>query len=91
MKRIIYEPAIGETVPSTAVTYTLPVSGMVVVDVLVDDSFTTAGTVRYDSLAGISLSDTPIHQFAGWEIQQNNKELPSMLRNLYVLRIRRHA
>ena len=68
MKRIIYEPAVGETIPSTAITYTLPVSGMVVVDVLVGDSFTTAGTVRYDSLAGISLSETPIHQFAGWEI-----------------------
>ena len=68
MKRIIYEPAIGETVPSTAATYTLPVSSMVVVDVIVDDSFTTSGTVRYDSLAGISLSEPPIHQFAGWEI-----------------------
>ena len=68
MKRIIYEPAIGETVPSTAVTYTLPVSNMVVVDVIVDDSFATAGTVRYDSLTGISLSEPPIHQFAGWEI-----------------------
>ena len=68
MKRIIYEPAIGETVPSTAVTYTLTVSGMVVVDAIVDDSFTTSGTVRYDSLAGISLSEPPIHQFAGWEI-----------------------
>ena len=70
MKRVIYEPAVGETVPSTAVTYTLPVSGMVVVDVIVNvnDSFTTAGTVRYDSLAGISLSEPPIHQFAGWEI-----------------------
>ena len=68
MKRIIYEPAVGEAIPSTAITYTLPVSGIVVVDVLVDDSFTTAGTVRYDSLAGISLSETPIHQFAGWEI-----------------------
>ena len=41
---------------------------MVVVDVIVDDSFATAGTVRYDSLAGISLSEPPIHQFAGWEI-----------------------
>ena len=68
MKRIIYEPAIGETAPSTAATYTLPVSSMVVVDVIVDDSFTTAGTVRYDSLAGINLSEPPIHQFAGWEI-----------------------
>jgi len=68
MKRVIYEPSVGETVPSTAVTYTLPVSGMVVVDVIVDDGFTIAGTVRYDSLAGINLSEPPIHQFAGWEI-----------------------
>ena len=68
MKRIIYEPAVGETIPSTAITYTLPVSNMVVVDVIVDDSFTTAETVRYDSSAGINLSEPPIHQFAGWEI-----------------------
>ena len=68
MKRIIYGPAAGETILSTSITYTLPVSGMVVVDVIVEDSFTTSGTVRYDSLEGINLSEPPIHQFAGWEI-----------------------
>lgn len=41
-KRIIYEPAIGETIPDSAVTYVLPVAGVTVIDVIVDDAFSTA-------------------------------------------------
>lgn len=67
MKRIIYEPAIGEATPYMAVTYVLPVAGISVVDAIVDEGFTTLGTIKYDSLAGITLSETPILQFAGWE------------------------
>ena len=68
MKRIIYEPAVGEEIPDGAVFYELSESGQPVLDALVDDSFTTSGTVRYDSLLDVPLSEPKIHDFAGWEI-----------------------
>ena len=67
MKRIIYQPVIGEAIPADAMQYTLPVSGFVV-DVLVEDDFTTAGVVLYDSLDGIELPEPFIHHFSGWEV-----------------------
>ena len=67
-KRIIYEPAIGETIPDSAVTYVLPVAGVTVIDVIVDEAFSTAGTVYYESLLGIPLAEPKIHDFSGWEI-----------------------
>ena len=68
MKRIIYEPAIGEIVPDTSVPYILPIAGVTVIDSIVDDAFSTAGTVYYDSILGIPLGEPKIHDFSGWEI-----------------------
>jgi len=66
MKRMIYEPAEDEYVPEGGVFYTLPVSGKAVVDVIVEDIFTTLGTVMYDSLVQPTLAEPFIHHFAGW-------------------------
>ena len=51
MKRMIYEPADGEEIPDAkaTITYVLPVASVTVYDCIVDDSFTTSGTVYYDS------------------------------------------
>jgi hypothetical protein len=51
MKRMIYEPAEGEEIPDAkaTITYVLPVASVTVYDCIVDDSFTTSGTVYYDS------------------------------------------
>jgi len=51
MKRLIYEPAVNEVIPNgrATVSYLQPVMDVVVIDVIVDDSFTTDGTVFYDS------------------------------------------
>lgn len=68
MKRIIYEPAIGEVIPDSAVTYILPIAGVTVIDAIVSDTFSTTGTVYYDSLLSIPLSEPKIHDFSGWEI-----------------------
>jgi hypothetical protein len=56
MKRIIYEPAVDEEIPNgnATVTYILPVAGVSVMDVIVEDSFTTAGTIYYDSTVAAS-------------------------------------
>lgn len=67
MKRVIYQPAIGEAIPPDAMQYTLPVSGFVV-DVLVADDFEAVGVVLYDSLNGIDLPEPFLHHFSGWEI-----------------------
>lgn len=67
MKRLIYTPTIGEEIPAEAKFYTLPVAGDVV-DVLVPDDFTTAGTVHHDSSIGLVLSEPYLHHFAGWEV-----------------------
>jgi len=67
MKRIIYQPAMGETIPADAIQYTLPISGFVV-DALVEDDFTTAGAVLYDSLNGIDLPESFVHHFSGGEV-----------------------
>lgn len=67
MKRIIYTPAIGELITEGALNYTLPVSGLVV-DALVVDDFVTTGTILYDSLNGINLPEPFIHHFSGWEV-----------------------
>ena len=63
MKRIIYEPAIGEKVPYGAQNYESPVA----IDVIVEDDFVTAGKVYHDKTAGIIFPQPFIHQFAGWE------------------------
>lgn len=51
MKRIIYEPGIGEDIPDgkATITYELPVAAVTVYDLIVDDDFTTTGTIHYDS------------------------------------------
>lgn len=67
MKRLIYTPALGEEIPPGAKFYTLPVAGDVV-DVLVPDDFTTAGTVHHDSSINLVLSEPYYHHFAGWEV-----------------------
>lgn len=67
MKRVIYSPAVDESVPDGAVYYTLPVAGPVV-DVLVEDNWVTDGTKFYDSQAMIDLAEPFIHHFAGWEV-----------------------
>ena len=67
MKRIIYKPAIDEAIPDGAIFYTLPANGNVV-DVLVEDSFVTAGTVLYECAQGIELNEPFLHHFAGWEV-----------------------
>lgn len=65
MKRIIYKPSNNEAIPNGAMFYTLPVNGAVI-DAIVDDNFVTAGTVLYDSLAGVMLDEPFIHHFDGW-------------------------
>lgn len=67
MKRIIYKPNVGETVPDNSISYSLPINGAIV-DVIVDKNFTTAGDVLYDSLNGINLPESFIHHFCGWEV-----------------------
>lgn len=67
MKRLIYKPAVNENIPPNGIFYTLPLNGPVV-DVIVDDSFVTAGTILYDSLNGIELNEPFLHHFAGWEV-----------------------
>ena len=53
MKRIIYEPAVDEDIPNgkATVMHVWTISGIPVdvIDVIVDASFTTAGTLYYDS------------------------------------------
>ena len=72
--RIIYQPAEDEVIPDGAVYYTLPVSGLDVVDALVPDDFDTDGTVLFSSDNFdedgdlIPLSEPFIHHFAGWEV-----------------------
>ncbi len=68
MKRMIYTPAVDEIVPDGGVFYRLPVAGVDVVDVLVEDTFGTAGTVYYDTLTGKELTEQFVHHFAGWEV-----------------------
>ena len=67
MKRIIYEPDVDEFVPDGGVFYNLPVMNKDVVDIIVDDDFTTTGTVYYDSVSNPTLSEPFVHHFAGWE------------------------
>jgi hypothetical protein len=67
MKRLIYTPAIGEEIPPEAKFYTLPIAGDVV-DVLVADDFTTAGTLHHDSSTGLILSEPYFHHFDGWQV-----------------------
>lgn len=70
MKRIIYTPAIGEPIPDNADArpYIQPVSGIHVIDLIVPDDFTTAGTVYHDSSTGLTLTEPYIHHHAGWEV-----------------------
>jgi hypothetical protein len=68
MKRVIYKPAIGETIPVGAKNVIMNLNGAVV-DCLVPDDFDTYGVMLYDSLEGINiLGEVPNHQFQGWEI-----------------------
>jgi len=77
MKRIIYEPDTDEFVPEGGVFYHLPIMNKDVVDIIVDDDFTTTGTVYddftttgtvyYDSVSNPTLSEPFVHHFAGWE------------------------
>jgi len=67
MKRIIYEPDVDEYVPDGGVYYNLPVMNKDVIDIIVDNDFTTTGTVFYDSVLQPTLSEPFKHHFAGWE------------------------
>jgi hypothetical protein len=72
--RVIYQPAVDELIPDVAVYYRLPVSGLDVLDVLVEDTWYTDGTVLYssDNLDEdgdpVPLAEPFIHHYAGWEI-----------------------
>lgn len=70
--RFIYIPAENEIIPDNAVLYTLPVSGKEVIDVIVPDTWDTAGEklfeMRDDKTVFIPLAEPHIHHFAGWEI-----------------------
>lgn len=66
MKRVIYKPAVDDAIPDSAITYTLPINGLVI-DVIVSNDFITAGVIVYDSVANIALNEKAIHHFAGWE------------------------
>lgn len=72
-KRIIYTPAEFKEIPIGNVPYMLPVANKPVVDLLVPDSFTTGGTVYYDSLNGPMLDEPFHHQFAGWEVTEEER------------------
>jgi hypothetical protein len=52
MKHIIYQPAIGETIPPDAMYFELDVGA--VVGVIVADDFETKGAILYDSLNAIN-------------------------------------
>ena len=67
MKRVIYEPDTDEYVPEGGVYYNLPVMNKDVIDIIVEDDFTTTGTVYYDSVSQLTLSEPFVHHFAGWE------------------------
>lgn len=67
MKRIIYKPEVGETIPDGAIQYEMPVNGFVV-DVIVPEDFTTNGVILYDSANAIELTEPFIHHFSGWEV-----------------------
>lgn len=74
MIRVIYQPAADELIPDIAMYYRLPVSGLDVLDVLVEDTWDTDGTVLYssDNFDGdgdpVPLAEPFIHHYAGWEI-----------------------
>ena len=67
MKRVIYVPAEDEYIPDGGVYYNLPVMNKDVIDIIVDDDFSTIGTVYYDSVLQPTLTEPFIHHFAGWE------------------------
>jgi hypothetical protein len=72
--RVIYQPAVDELIPSIVTYYQLPVSGLYVLDVLVDDTWDTDGTVLYSSDNfdedgdPVPLAEPFVHNYAGWEI-----------------------
>jgi hypothetical protein len=73
MIRVIYQPAVDELIPDIVTYYKLPVSGLDVLDVLVEDNWDTEGTVLYSSDKFdedgdlIPLAEPAIHHYAGWE------------------------
>lgn len=73
MIRVIYQPAVDELIPDIVTYYKLPISGLDVLDVLVEDNWHTEGTVLYSSDNFdedgdlIPLSEPAIHHYAGWE------------------------
>lgn len=48
-RRVIARLGVGEEVPAGAVEYSLPVAGVSVIDVITDESFSTTGTILFDS------------------------------------------
>lgn len=48
-KRIIYTPELKEVVPDGAVYYSLP-GGVHAIDVIVDENFSTRGTIHFSSV-----------------------------------------
>lgn len=73
MIRVIYQPAVDELIPDIVTYYKLPVSGLDVLDVLVEDNWHTEGIVLYSSDNfdedgdPIPLAEPAIHHYAGWE------------------------
>jgi hypothetical protein len=71
--RVIYQPAVDELIPDIVTYYQLPVSGLYVLDVLVDDTWDTDGTILYSSDRfdedgdPILLPEPAVHHYAGWE------------------------
>lgn len=81
MRNIIYTPGANEIIPENSLVYDInmptpnaPHTEMIVVDALVENAFTTTGTILYDANdnSGQVVVTKPlvgyekIHQYAGW-------------------------
>jgi len=70
MKRVIYTPGVDEKIPDGAYSFTLPIVGQSVIDVLIEDKWDTDGTVLHEQLEdGTIIKELPEpspHTFAGW-------------------------
>lgn len=81
MRNIIYIPGVGDLIPEGSLTYDInmpnpsgPHTEQIVVDAIVDNAFTTTGTILYDANdnTGQVVVTKPlvgynrIHKYAGW-------------------------
>ncbi len=72
-KRIIYTPGEFEPIPEGNVPYYLPLSKYQVIDIIVTTDFTTSVIIHYDSLNGPMLNEPFHHQFANWEVTEEER------------------